>query len=165
MARKKRPDARAYKALVEKPEPFTIEGLDGKDVTLHLYPLQLARLMLISERLLDLDMVFDGGENDVKTMWKVCAEKADAVAEIIAIATLRTKQDIEERLQERIELLLHSPSMTPTAVTNLFMAIVFQSYYGDFLKAIRSVRTLQVEISPEPQAERIAMEVGAYGGR
>lgn len=152
----KQQDNRAFNILIEKPEPFTIEGEDGKKITLHLYPLQLGRLMLISQRLLDLDLALsDDLENDVKKMWKLCAEQPQAIAEIIAIATLKTQKQIETQLEKRIELLLNSPSMTPTAISNLLMAIIFQSYYADFMKAIRSARTFQVLISPETEMERI----------
>lgn len=161
---KKKQDKRAFNILTDKHESFTIEGLDGKDVTLYLYPLQLGRLALISERLIDLDIAFEGNDNDVKTMWKICSQKPKEVAEIIAIATLRTKQEIEDNLKERMELILNSPTMTPTAISNVFMTIVFMSYYGDFLNAIRSVKTFQVMITPAPEMERIASTEGVASG-
>lgn len=164
---KKKQDKRAYRTLTEKAESFTIKSLDGEDITLYLYPLQLGRLAMISERLIDLDMAMSGdADNEVQKMWKVCAEKPREVAEIMAIATLRTKQEIDEQLEERTELILNSPSMTPTAISNVFMAIVFQSYYADFMNAIRSVKTLQVMITPMTGMERIAStEDEASGGR
>lgn len=164
---KKKQDKRAYRTLTEKPESFTIEGLDGKDITLHLYPLQLGRLAMISECLIDLDIaISEDADNDVKKMWNICAKKPREVAEIIAIATLRTKQDIEDKLDERINLILNSPTMTPTAISNVFMAVVFQSYYADFMTAIRSAKTFQVMITPTTEMERIAStEEGAFGGR
>lgn len=164
---KKKQDKRAYRTLTEKAESFTIKSLDGEDITLYLYPLQLGRLAMISERLIDLDMAMSGdADNEVQKMWKVCAEKPREVAEIMAIATLRTKQEIDEQLEERTELILNSPSMTPTAISNVFMAIVFQSYYADFMSAIRSVKTLQVMITPMTGMERIAStEDEASGGR
>lgn len=160
----KKQDKRALDILTDKHESFTIEGLDGKSVTLYLHPLQLGRLALITKRLLDLDVAFDGTDNDVKTMWEVCAKKPKQVAEIIAIATLRTKQEIEDNLKERTELILNSPTMTPTAVSNVFMTIVFMSYYGDFLNAIRSVKTFQVMITPTQEMERIASTEGVASG-
>lgn len=164
---KKKQDKRAYKTLTEKAESLTIQSLDGEDITLHLYPLQLGRLAMISERLIDLDIAMSGdADNEVQKMWKVCAERPREVAEIMAIATLRTKQEIDEQLEERTELILNSPSMTPTAISNVFMAIVFQSYYADFMSAIRSVKTLQVMITPMTGMERIAStEDEASGGR
>ena len=150
-------DKRAYDILAEKPESFEIEGLDGKKETLYLHPLQLGRLAMISRRLLDIDLsLSDETENEVQKMWRICAEKPHEVAEIIAIATLRTKQEIDERLTERTELLLNSPTMQPAALTNILYSIVFQSYCADFMKAILSVKTLQVTISPEMKTERIA---------
>ena len=163
----KKQDKRALNMLIEKAIPFTIEGIDGNDVTLYLHPLQLGRLAMISERLIDLDLILDGdGDNDVKKMWEICATKTKQVAEIIAIATLRTKEDVSEHLDERTSLLMHSPTMTPNAIANLFMEILFHSYFAAFMSAIRSVRTLQVQISQPTREERIAyMEEGVYGGK
>lgn len=157
MAKKKKTDARAYSTLVEKPELFQIEDRQGKQVKLKIYPLQLGRLALISQKLLELDMVFDNEAKDVvKQMWEVCSTKPQQVAEIVAIATLRTKEEIEEQLDSRIEELMWSPSMTPQAYVTLLQYIVFQSFHEDFMRAIRSVRTLRVEISQETKRERIA---------
>ena len=113
-------DKRAYDILTEKPESFEIEGLDGKKETLYLHPLQLGRLAMISRRLLDLNLSLSNEtENEVQKMWRICAEKPHEVAEIIAIATLRTKQEIDERLTERTELFLNSPTMQPAVLTNI----------------------------------------------
>lgn len=151
-------DMRAFDVLTEKPEEFTIETLDGSSITLHLYPLQLSRLAMITKRLLALDAVFGGNdpEDSVKWMWKVCAEKPREVAEIIAIASLRTKSEADSYLRERTELIYDSPSMTPNAYAALLSTIVFQSYCQDFMNAIRLVKTLRVMISPTTTAERIA---------
>lgn len=155
MARRKI-DKRAYKVLSEEPESFTIEGLDGKEIELRLYPLQLGRLAMISERLIDLEIALsDNDGNEVQRMWDICSKKPKVVAEIIAIATLRTRQDIEDKLKERTSLILNSPTMTPEAITNVFMAILFQSYHADFMNTIRSARTFQVVISPTTEMERI----------
>lgn len=141
-------DKRALDALSEAFEIFTIEGLDGEPVELRLYPLQLGRLALISRRLLDLDVaVSDDPEQEVKRMWQLCSEKPRLVAEIIAIATLRNKAEIDEHFEERTQLILDSPTMVPRALSNVLMTIVFQSFHTDFMKAIRLVKTLQVSIA------------------
>ena len=149
---------RAIDTLVEAPQSFEIENKSGEKETLHLYPLQLGRLMMITRRLLSLDLVFDDEriQDSVQQIWQICAQKAHEVAEIIAISTLRTKEEIETKLQERKELIEWSPTMTQQALTNVLFTIVGQSYYADFVSAIRSVRTLRAAISPTTQAERIA---------
>lgn len=151
-------EQRAFDTITEKPESFEIETQDGKTETLYLYPLQLGRLALISRRLLDLDLALDDDDTEgaIKRTWEVCSEKPKVVAEIIAIATLRTKQELENELKDRTDLILWSPTMQPGALVNILSAIVFQSYHEDFMKAIRSVKTLQVMISPTTAAERIA---------
>lgn len=161
-------DQRALDVLTDKMESFELEDQSGKKVTLYLYPLQLGRLALISRRLIDLDLVFDGNdeEDSVKQLWRVCAEKPQEVAEIIAIATLRTKEEIDTMLEERVKLLLWSPVMTQQALLNVLYAVITQSYYADFLKAIRSVRMLRVMISQPTTADRIANTEGeACGGK
>lgn len=153
---------RALDMIVEQPESFEIERQDGQMMTLTLYPLQLGRLMMISKRLISLDLSFsdEDSENAVKQMWEVCSTKTKDVAEIIAIATLRTKRQIDRDLQKRTQEILWSPTMTPQAYANILYFIVSQSYYEDFMRAIRSVKMLQVNISQETKAERIAPTEG-----
>lgn len=162
-----KPDSRAYDVLTERAQTFEIEDKDGEKQTLVLYPLQLGRLALISRRLLDLDMVFDIDNDEadaVQRMWKICSDKPQQVAEIVAIATLKTKEDIDAHLEERTNALLWSPTMTPQAYTNLLYTIALQSYHADFMKAIRSVRMLRVNVSQQTEAERIAPTAGeAFG--
>ena len=162
-----RPDKRALNTLLEQSESFEIEVQDGKKKRFSLYPLQLGRLAMISQRLLDLDLVLSDEEADVvKKMWSICAEKPQQVAEIIAIATLQTRQEIDAELVTRTDELLWSPTMTPDALSHLLYSIVFQSYHADFLSAIRSVKTLRVTISQQTRAERIAPTGDvAFGGK
>lgn len=158
-------DSRALKTFLEQAESFEIETRDGIKKTFLIHPLQLGRLALISQRLIDLDVVLGDEDADiVQKLWRICSEKPRRVAEIVAIATLRTKQEIDEQLEERVEELLWSPSMTAQALSNLLYAIVFQSYYADFMQAIRSVRTLRVVISQQTGAERIAFMGDAASG-
>lgn len=159
-------DRRALDTLLETGVSFTIEGVNGKEQELCLYPLQLGRLAMISKRLLNLGVSLpknqDGEAWD--QMWKVCAEKTQEVAEIIAISTLRTKEDIDNNLSDRVNLILWSPSMTTETYTYLLSTIVFQSYYEDFIKAIGSVRTLMVKISQPTMMETIASMGGKVSG-
>ena len=159
-------DSRALDILAEQPQSFEIEGTDGKNKTYKLYPLQLARLALITRRLIELDLILDDPkENVVQTMWEICSEKPRQVAEIIAIATLRTKEDIETKLEERTNELLWSPSMTPQAMANILYTIIFQSYYEDFMRAIRLVKIISVKISQNESEKRIATEGIASGAQ
>lgn len=159
------PDTRALNTLLEQPESFEIELPEGHKKSFQLYPLQLGRLALISQRLIELDCVLCDEQADVvQKMWSICAEKPRQVAQIIAIATLRTKQEIDEQLEARTDEVFWSPTMTAQSMAHLLYTIVFQSYYADFLSAIRLVRTLRVTISRPTAAERIApMEAGLSG--
>ena len=125
-------EQRALDTLTEKIESFEIEGNDKEQITLYLYPLQLGRLAMISRRLIDLDLIFDDEqmEGAVKRMWTICSEKSKEVAEIIAIATLRTQQEIEDMLKERTKLIYWSPTMDTTALTNILSTIVFYERYS-----------------------------------
>lgn len=159
-------DSRALDILTEQAQTFEIEGSDGNKKTYKLYPLQLARLALITRRLIELDLILDDPKGDVvKAMWKICSTKPQQVAEIIAIATLRTKEDIDNNLEERVKEFLWSPSMTPQAMSNILYTIIYQSYYEDFMKAIRLVKIISVNISQSETEKRIAMEEKASGDR
>lgn len=166
MVKDRQMESRALGMIADEPEFFEITDQDGKAHTLKLYPLQLGRLAMISKRLLSLDLVFDGDEDDVQQMWRICSEKTCEVAEIIAISTLRTKEEIDNGLDDRVNLLLWSPSMTTDAYVGIMLVIVGQSYFADFTRAIRSVRMLRVNIAKETTAERIAsMEGKPFGAR
>lgn len=159
-------DSRALDILTEQPQTFEIEAADGNKKTYKLYPLQLARLALISKRLIELDLILDDPEGDVvKAMWEICSEKPQQVAEIIAIATLRTREDIESKLEERTNELLWSPTMTPQALTNILYTIIYQTYYEDFMRAIRLVKIISVKITQNESEKRIATEEIASGGK
>ena len=122
---------------------------------------------MISRRLIDLDLIFDDEqmEGAVKRNVDHMLENPKEVAEIIAIATLRTQQEIEDMLKRADKnLYTGPPTMDTTALTNILSTIVFQSYYADFMNAIRLVRTLRVMISPTTTAERIATTEGAVSG-
>ena len=159
-------DSRALDILTEQAQTFEIEGSDGNKKTYKLYPLQLARLALITRRLIELDLILDDPEGDVvKAMWEICSTKPQQVAEIIAIATLRTKEEIDNNLEERVKEFLWSPSMTPQAMSNILYTIIYLSYYEDFMKAIRLVKIISVNISQSETEKRIAMEEKASGDR
>lgn len=161
---KKFMDLRAQKILSEEVEYFEAETQDGKRKKYTIYPFQLARLSLISNRLIELDLALDNCSVDsINAMWTICSNKPRKVAEIIAIATLRTKEDIDNLLDERTNELLWSPTMTPEAMTNILYTIIYMSYYQDFMKAIRLVKIISVEISPAEHEKRIAMEGIAFG--
>lgn len=159
-------DLRALAMLVETPQTFNIEDKDGNIITHKLYPLQLGRLALITERLIALDLILDDPETDVvKMMWDICSNMPQKVAEIIAISTLRTREDIERLLEDRTNEILWSPTMTPQAMSNILYTIIFQSYHEDFMKAIRLVKILSVNISQESRENLIATEGTVYGDK
>lgn len=144
-------DKMALDAIVEEQESFEIETKEGKE-TLYLHPLQLGRLAVISKRLIDLDITLDklgedADKDPLKALWVVCSEKPQQVAEIIAIATLRTKTEIEEKLKERTDQILWSPTMTTDALTTILSIIVGSGDASAFMSAIRSLKTLRVSIS------------------
>ena len=155
---------RALGTVAEEPTQFEIETSTGEKKTLSIYPFQLGRLAMISKRLLELDLVDSEGNDDVTYMFEICASKARQVAEIIAIATLRTKEEIESELKERTDEILNSPTMTPSALSVVLFSIVRKSYFGDFTKATRSVEMLRVEICPKTSADQVAHMEGKPSG-
>jgi hypothetical protein len=162
-------DKLAIDSIIQEYESFEIETDGGKKEVLHLYPLQLGRQMLISKRLIDLDIILEKiGDSDkedpLKAMWEVCSEKPMQVAEIIAIATLRTKEDIDTKLKERADMILWAPNMTTDALTVLLAYIVNSSDSTGFMSAIRSLKTLRVNISQSAKMDRIATAAKVSGG-
>lgn len=154
-------DYRALGMTVEEPMQFEIETSDGKKKTLSIYPFSLGRLALISQRLIDLELVLDEeAEDPVRQMWAICSAKARQVAEIIAIATLHTKEEIDTQLEERTDEILWSPSMTPKTMSIVLQKIAQISYYGDFSKAIRLARILLVDLIPKTKVKQIAHTEG-----
>lgn len=163
---KQQMNSRAFDVLAEQSQTFEIEGEDGKPKQYRLYPLQLARLALISKRLIELDLVFEDDNTDaVHAMWQICSTKPRQVAEIIAIATLRTRGEVETQLEARTNELLWSPTMTPEAYTNILYTIISQSYYEDFMKGIRLVKIISVNISQADDEKRIPTAAIASGDR
>lgn len=138
-------------------DSFELEDASGKVMTLHIYPFQLGRLGLIARRLLDLNLALNSNKPDdvVERLWTVCAEKPKEVAEIIAIATLRTKKEIDTLFEERVKLLLWSPAMTTDAFCKILYRIVSLSYYADFVNAIRVVRNMRLAISADAKTEHV----------
>lgn len=157
---KKQQDIRLLRTMTEQPETFEIEGKDGDVIIYKLYPLQLGRLELITERLIQLDLCLDNedGNNVVQQMWDICSSMPKQVAEIIAIATLRTKEDIDTHLDERTQEMLWSPTLTPEVMAKILYTIIFQTYHQDFMKAIRLVKILSVQLSQSEREERIVTE-------
>jgi hypothetical protein len=66
--------------------------------------------------------------------------------ELIALATLRDKQDME-KLEERKDMLMWSPTMTQVAQANLLQVIVMQCFYADFVMAFKLVKMLPEIVS------------------
>jgi hypothetical protein len=50
-------------------------------------------------------------------------------------------------------------------MSNILYTIIYQSYYEDFMKAIRLVKIISVNISQSETEKRIAMEEKASGDR
>ncbi len=142
-----------------KIETFDIKDKDGNDITLSIYPLQLARLSMISQKLralnIDLDKMTEADENQsLNQMVEICAEKPRAVAEIIAIATLRTKKDIDEKLTERTDLIYWSPTSGNCKVlATLLEYVVMLCYDESFMDALKAVRVLRVNIGRETEPQ------------
>lgn len=159
-------EARAIDALLETPEYFDLKGKSGEKEKFFLYPLSLGRLMMVSKRLLELDLTLSelGGDDPMKEMWRVCGDKPDKVAEIIAVSTLKTKEEIEKKLKERTEFFMWSEELTTQALANILYTIITQSFCEDFMNAIRLVKTLRVTVPKENPANLIARTEGKAPG-
>ena len=86
------------------------------------------------------------GDKPFDEMLRVAEECTEDMMELIAIATLRDKQDME-KLEERKDMLMWSPTMTQVAQANLLQVIVTQCFYADFVMAFKLVKMLPEIVS------------------
>lgn len=139
---------RAEQAIIESPLEFEIEKINGKKEKLWIYPFSAGRLIKAAGLIRRMKLTAEAltGDKPFDEMMRVAEDCTEDLIELIAIATLRDKEDME-RLEERKDLLMWSPTMTQVAQANLLQVIVTQCFYADFVKAFRLVKMLPEIVS------------------
>jgi single-stranded DNA-specific DHH superfamily exonuclease len=143
----------AEKAVIEEPVSFEVETIEGEKKTLSLYPFQAGRLikgahlirkMKVSAEILTSEKPFD-------ELMQLTEESTADIIELIALATLRTKKEVEEQMEERKDMLLWAPNMTQLAQAILLKTIVEQCFYKGFANSFGLVRMLPEIFSQKTQ--------------
>lgn len=139
---------RAEQAIIESPLEFEIEKINGKKEKLRIYPFSAGRLIKGAGLIRRMKLTAEAltGDKPFDEMLRVAEECTEDMMELIALATLRDKQDME-RLEERKDMLMWSPTMTQVAQANLLQVIVTQCFYADFVNAFRLVKMLPEIVS------------------
>jgi len=139
---------RAEQAIIESPLEFEIEKINGKKEKLWIYPFSAGRLIKAAGLIRRMKLTAEAltGDKPFDEMLRVADECTEDMMELIAIATLRDKQDME-KLEERKEMLMWSPTMTQVAQANLLQVIVTQCFYADFVMAFKLVKMLPEIVS------------------
>lgn len=139
---------RAEQAIIESPLEFEIEKINGKKEKLWIYPFSAGRLIKAAGLIRRMKLTAEAltGDKPFDEMLRVAEECTEDMMELIALATLRDKQDME-KLEERKEMLMWSPTMTQVAQANLLQVIVTQCFYADFVMAFKLVKMLPEIVS------------------
>ena len=139
---------RAEQAIIESPLEFEIEKINGKKEKLWIYPFSAGRLIKAAGLIRRMKLTAEAltGDRPFDEMLLVAEECTEDMMELIALATLRDKQDME-KLEERKEMLMWSPTMTQVAQVNLLQVIVTQCFYADFVMAFKLVKMLPEIVS------------------
>jgi hypothetical protein len=139
---------RAEQAIIESPLEFEIEKINGKKERLWIYPFSAGRLIKAAGLIRRMKLTAEAltGDKPFDEMLRVAEECTEDMMELIALATLRDKQDVE-KLEERKEMLMWSPTMTQVAQANLLQVIVTQCFYADFVMAFKLVKMLPEIVS------------------
>ena len=139
---------RAEQAIIESPLEFEIEKINGKKEKLWIYPFSAGRLIKAAGLIRRMKLTAEAltGDKPFDEMLRVADECTEDMMELIALATLRDKQDME-KLEERKDMLMWSPTMTQVAQANLLQVIVMQCFYADFVTAFKLVKMLPEIVS------------------
>jgi len=139
---------RAEQAIIESPLEFEIEKINGKKERLWIYPFSAGRLIKAAGLIRRMKLTAEAltGDKPFDEMLRVAEECTEDMMELIALATLRDKQDME-KLEERKDMLMWSPTMTQVAQANLLQVIVTQCFYADFVTAFKLVKMLPEIVS------------------
>lgn len=152
MDRQKIIEAAVSDAIIGRPISFE---LDKKKY--EIYPPTLGKMQILSKLYLQLEI-------DEKALTKephleamrVCESKTDIVCQIMAVATLNSKDELfnEGLLKERAELFKWS--CYPQDFGTCLLAILAQVNYENFMTSIRLTKTLRLN---KPTAKKRAVRV------
>ncbi len=130
----------ASDAIIGKPMRFTL-GNERYDI----HPPQIGKIEILSKLFLQLEFDEDAlVEYPFTEMMRICANKADLVCQIMAIATLRTKEEVldDDLVQERADHFKWSCENKDYA--KCVIAIMSMSDYENFIVSTRLMKMLRL---------------------
>lgn len=120
--------------------------------TFKIYPPSLGKLQLLSKLFLQLGLDIEEVKMDPATeIFKCCSDKSDILAEIMAVAVLRTKEELlnSSLIEERKQLFLWYT--TPEDFSIIVGAILMQIDLTNFSNSIRLTKLFRLN---EPKESR-----------
>ena len=152
MDRQKIIEAAVSDAIIGRPISFE---LDKKKYEIH--PPTLGKMQILSKLYLQLDIDEKNlaKEPHLEAM-RICESKTDIVCELMAVATLNSKDELfnDELVKERAELFKWN--CYPQDFGNCLLAILAQVDYENFMTSIRLTKTLRQN---KPTAKKRAVRV------
>lgn len=137
-------------AMLEKPIALSVGGEDYK-----IYPPSFGKMQILSKLflLLEIDEKALSDEPHIESM-RVCREKTDIVCRLIAVATLKTKDELldDKLVADRSEHIKWNGK--PEDFSKVMMAILTQIDYSNFISSITLTKMLRLN---KPKQEGINM--------
>lgn len=126
-------------AITEKPIRFGV----GKR-KFSVYPPTLGKMQILSKYylLLEIDEKALDAEPHLEAM-RVCEDKTDVVCTLMAVSSLRTKEELQddEKIQELADFFKWNTS--PQDFGTVLLALLTQIDYANFITSIRLTKTLR----------------------
>lgn len=139
-------------AIVGKPLSFELEG-----VKYEIHPPTLGKMQILSKLYLQLDIDEKAfSDKPHKESMRICESKTDAVCEIMAVATLQTKEELLDESKVKERATLFKWSCKPQDFATCIMAILTLIDYENFITSIRLTKILRQN---EPTAKKRAGRV------
>lgn len=147
-------------AITQRPIGFSIG-----EQRFEIYPPTLGKMQILSKLYLQLEIDEErfNGEPHKESM-RVCEERTDIACEIMAVATLRTEDDLlsDEKITERAKFFKWN--CYPEDFSTCLLAILTQVDYSNFITSIRLTKMLRQNRPNIEGAVRVEQSGGApYG--
>lgn len=126
-------------AITQKPIRFSVQ-----DKKFEIHPPTLGKMQILSKLYLQLDIDENGFKDEpYREAMRICENKTDLVCQIMAIATLSSKEDMldDEKISERADFFKWN--CFPEDFGTCLLAILTQVDYANFMTSIRLTKMLR----------------------
>ena len=139
MNKNKRIEMYVSDAITERPMELVVERRKFK-----IYPPTLGKMQVLSKYYLMLDIDEEQFANEpIKEAMRLCEEKTDIVCQLMAVATMRDKEDLlnNDKIADVAEYFKWAAKATD--FSECILAILVQVDYENFITSIRLTKTLR----------------------